>query len=162
MYDSRRDVPFASISCSSVSPCSPFFSASLSLFLFSLIFHSAFSPPLFPSARTIDVSILVGWCSLAFATVSACSKSAGVVCPAVLFVSPPRPPFSLFTPDPPSLFSASSSLSSIDTSPPRLKINGSSARGRARVNPRRSKSTRVKNRGIIGLLVFDLSHIAHA
>lgn len=37
-----------------------------------------------PSAGTIDVSIPVGWCSLAFATVSACTKSAGVVCPAVL------------------------------------------------------------------------------
>lgn len=39
-----------------------------------------------PVVRTgsIDVSIPVGWCSLAFATVSACSKNAGVVCPAVL------------------------------------------------------------------------------
>lgn len=43
-----------------------------------------------PSTGTIDVSIPVGWCSLAFATVSACSKSAGVVCPAVL--RPPRVP----------------------------------------------------------------------
>jgi len=37
-----------------------------------------------PSRGTIDVSIPVGRCSLAFAIVSACSKSAGVVCLAVL------------------------------------------------------------------------------
>lgn len=95
-----------------------FFSSFISFFL-SLL--SSFTPYLFatvsvPSIGTIDVSIPVGWCSLAFATVSACSKSAGVVCPAVLRLPRPFPPYS----------SISSSLFQLPA-PSRLKINGSSA-----------------------------------
>lgn len=84
---------------------SPFLYLSPS-FSFSLLSHlslpTRFATVSVPSIGTIDVSILVGWCSLAFATVSACSKSAGVVCPAVLRLPRPFPPY----------FSTSSSLSS--------------------------------------------------
>lgn len=73
--------------------------------------------------------------------------------------SPPRPPSSpSFTPPiAPPLFSATSSLFASNASPPRLKINGSSARGRASENPRRPKSASARNRGIARLRVFDPS-----
>lgn len=104
------------------------FSLSLFLYFFLPLFLSSlssFTPYLLaavsvPSIETIDVSIPVGWCSLAFATVSACSKSAGVVCPAVLRLPRPFPPYS----------SISSSLFQLPA-PSRLKINGSSALSRS-------------------------------
>lgn len=74
---------------------SPSISFSFSFFLLShLSLPTRFAIVSVPSIGTIDVSIPVGWCSLAFATVSACSKSAGVVCPAVLRLPRPFPPYS--------------------------------------------------------------------
>lgn len=99
-----------------------------------------------PSRRTIDVSISVGWwCSLAFAAVSACSKSAGVVCPAVLRLSAPISIilflllFLLLFFLNPSWFSSSRFS---DARSPRLKINESNALALTRDNPRRQKSAR--------------------
>lgn len=123
---SFRDVSLASAWFLHLSLYPSFLPLSLSLFLyFFLSSLSSFTPYLLaavsvPSIETIDVSIPVGWCSLAFATVSACSKSAGVVCPAVLRLPRPFPPYS----------SISSSLFQLPA-PSRLKINGSSAPSRS-------------------------------
>lgn len=159
MHDSHTVAsPLASTSCSSVSlsPCPPFSSVSVSPFLPLFLSHlllrirSAAFP--IPSTGTIDVSIPVGWCSLAFATVSACSKSAGVVCPAV-----PR-----LLRVPPSVIVLVHSRSTVAPPPAARLLLVSKSMGRVlaveRVrNPRRPKSARVRNRGIGGLWVFDPS-----